>query len=438
MTITEFYNTELVDYASYSTLRMIGSAIDGQKNVHRKVLYTILEKNIKNEIKVSQLNSKVAEFSEYLHGDMSSAISKMAQSYTGSNNVPLLKDEGSFGTRFNNEPSAPRYIYTHGTNDLFQMFNKDDNPILEGQTFEGHKIEPKFYLPSLPVLLLNGSEGMGTGFAQKILPRDKVAIKKYLKYFLEDKNKTNKPFNNLPHYDGFNGTVHQGENPNQFIFKGKVEILNSNKVMITELPVGIELKTYVKTLYKLKDSGVIQNFKDLTNKSYKFEITFLRSVLKNLTEEQVLDKLKLVKTVSENYTAIDENLRVKIFENVNDIFHYYIDVKLRYLAKRKDYMIQKLSDDISLDASKYLFIKGITEDTIAVNKRTKDNIISQLDKIDKIIKKDCTYDYLLNMAIHSLTKERMDKLLQDIKDKKERLDNIKKTSTNEMWLEELK
>src|SRR5574344_2245333 len=123
MKISGFFNNEYVNQSSYDNLRKIASIVDGQKNASRKVLYTVLEKNIKEKIKVSQLGSKVAEFAEYLHGNMDNVIVNLAQDYTGTNNLPLLQKKGNFGTRFAQEASASRYIFTHGSDNLFKLFN---------------------------------------------------------------------------------------------------------------------------------------------------------------------------------------------------------------------------------------------------------------------------------------------------------------------------
>ena len=190
---SKFFNTSYVNYSSYDNIRKIASVIDGQKNAARKCLWFILNKNIdspKKEVKVSQLDSKTAEYTSYLHGSMDGVIVNLGQDYTGTNNINLLSPEGNFGTRMIPEASAPRYIYTYGTKDLFSLINQEDQPILEHQTFEGHQIEPKFLLPSLPVLLINGSEGISSGYAQKILPRDPEKIKEYiLDYLRRPKNR---------------------------------------------------------------------------------------------------------------------------------------------------------------------------------------------------------------------------------------------------------
>ena len=161
------------------------------------------------------------------------------------------------------------------------------------------------------------------------------------------------------------------------------------------------------------------------------------SDLSKMTDEYILQKFKLVKKVSENYTCLDENNRVKVFENAEEILKHYIKIKLEYLQKRKDYQINKLEDDIKLDFSKYTFIKNIVDEKLIINKRKKSDIEKDLEIISNIIKKDNSYDYLLNMNIMSLTEERMEKLLNDIKTKKSDLDKLKETDIKDIWLQEI-
>jgi len=437
MKVSEFYNSDYVDYACYSTLRALASSIDGQKNSGRKILKTVLDKKIVNEIKVSQLASKMAEYTEYLHGDASGPIVTMAQDYIGTNNVSLLHPEGNFGTRFKNEASAPRYIYTYGTDELFQMFNGNDKEILIKQYFEGDEIEPKFYLPSLPVLLINGAQGPATGFAQKILPRSEVEIKKFLSKVLKSGKRPK--FNLDPHYNGFLGTIRQGEESNKWEILGVINRKSASKVDITELPIGYELKKYIKVLDALEDKGFISGYIDKSDDNkFNFEIHFKIADLKKLSDEQLLNKLGLVKKLSENYSAIDEDNKVKVFKDPNEIFWYYYDVKLNYLQKRKDYITQKEIKQLHIDISKYVFIKKIVDEELIINKRKKLDIEKDLEKIDKIIKKDNSYNYLLNMPVLSLSIESLNKLSESIKLKKQEIDIIKGTTISDMWLNDLK
>jgi DNA gyrase/topoisomerase IV subunit A len=150
-----------------------------------------------------------------------------------------------------------------------------------------------------------------------------------------------------------------------------------------------------------------------------------------------MNKLKLIKKVSENYTCIDENNKIVVYESIQEIIDHYIEVKLKSLESRKEHLKAKLEDEIRYDYSKYLFIKMIVENSLVVAKRKKDEIIKDLDKVQDILTKDDSYDYLLNMNILSLTEERMTKLESDIKTKKADLDALIKKSIQQLWTEEI-
>lgn len=432
--ITEFFKNDYVNFASYDNLRKIASIMDGQKNAARKVLYTVLEKNIKDEIKVSQLNSKAAEFAEYIHGSMDGVIVNLAKSYTGTNNLPLLSAEGNFGTRFSNEASASRYIFTYGTNNLFTLFNKDDTSNLIKQYFEGEKIEPRFYVPDLPIILINGAEGMSPGVSQTILPRDPKKISAYIRSYLENKNSR---YKFEPYFEGFTGTVEQGETSRQWVIKGKVKRLSATRVEITEVPIGYDLKKYINELRKLEDKKEIRSFIDRAeDDNFRFEVVMTAKDLSSLTDEQLLEKLKLVKRTSEIYTCISEENKIIDFDGPKEIIHHFIKIKLEYLQKRKDSIIQRIGSEVSVDKNKMKFIEHIVNGSLIINNRKKDEIVKYLES-NNFDKKDDSYDYLLNMNILYLTKERMQKFKSSIKEKEQELKKITNTTTSQMWLEVL-
>jgi len=434
--ISDFLNNELVDYASYDNLRSIASYIDGQKNSSRKILHTVLKKNIKDEIKVAQLANKMAEFTQYLHGDASGVVVTMAQNYVGTNNMPLLAREGNFGTRFKPEASAPRYIYTMKEKYTDSLFNKDDEPILIKQEFEGDEIEPRFYIPTLPILLLNGSMNcMTPGFSQHILPRNPDEIKEYIKLKLNNKDTSNIML--TPYFKGFEGSIRQGAESNKWEILGKFERVGTAGLRVTELPTNWDLKKYTKFLDELIDKKVIKDFKDkCENDNFSFEIRADQKFLK-LPDEKILEKLKLIKKESEQYNAIDENNKMRLFEGVHDILDSFIEIKREYIQKRKDYQLSVLKDKMNIEASKYLFIKHINEGDIVINKKSKQEIIDQLEEYERIIHKDGTYDYLLNMSIYKLTLEEMNKAKESIMTMKEEYKYLSSSSVEDIWLREI-
>lgn len=434
MQLSNFFNSDFVDYASYDNLRKIGSCIDGLKNASRKVIFTVLEKNIKEPIKVSQLANKVAEYAEYLHGSLDGVVVNLGQDFTGTNNVPLLQKKGNFGTRFAQEASAPRYIFTYGSKNLFTLFKKEDLKILKEQMFEGERIEPVFYVPTLPLILVNGSEGVSSGFAQKILPRDPKNIIKYLTNKIQGKRNNKdllKPF-----FNDFKGTVEQGETSFQWLIKGKIERTNKNQITISEIPVGYDLKTYIKVLKTLEDNKVILDWDDLSDKEFKFIVKMNPKDLDKLSEDEILDKLKLVKKVTENLTCLNANNQIQEFQSAEEILDYYFKVKMEYLGKRKDYLVQELKTDLDILNAKITFIKAILDKSLVIEKQPKDKIVKNLEKIITVKVQD-SYDYLLNMPLYSLTLEKIKALTETLKNSKLKLRETQEKTLEIFWLEDL-
>lgn len=434
MQLSNFFNSDFVDYASYDNLRKIGSCIDGLKNASRKVIFTVLEKNIKEPIKVSQLANKVAEYAEYLHGSLDGVVVNLGQDFAGTNNVPLLQKKGNFGTRFAQEASAPRYIFTYGSKNLFTLFKKEDLKILKEQMFEGERIEPVFYVPTLPLILVNGSEGVSSGFAQKILPRNPKNIIKYLTNKIQGKRNNKdllKPF-----FNDFKGTVEQGETSFQWLIKGKIERTNKNQITISEIPVGYDLKTYIKVLKTLEDSKVILDWDDLSDKEFKFIVKMNPKDLDKLSEDEILDKLKLVKKVTENLTCLNANNQIQEFQSAEEILDYYFKVKMEYLGKRKDYLVQELKTDLDILNAKITFIKAILDKSLVIEKQPKDKIVKNLEKIITVKVQD-SYDYLLNMPLYSLTLEKIKALTETLKNSKLKLKETQEKTLENFWLEDL-
>jgi len=436
MKLTDFFNTDYVDHASYDNLRKIASVVDGQKNAARKVLYTIMNKNIHEEIKVSQLDSKAAEFAEYLHGSMASVIVNLAQDHIGTNNIALLQSSGNFGTRFCPEASAPRYIYTYGSDRFFELFDKNDNVNLTAQTFEENNIEPVFYVPNLPLLLVNGSDGLSSGFAQKILPRSVDSITQYIVDFINKKPADVSLL--IPHYDGFMGTIVQGKTSKQWEMSGVAKKIGVNKVEISELPIGYDLRSYLKTLDTLEDKKVIHSYDDKSDQDkFSFIVRINSKDLSKWSHDDIITKLKLRKVVSENYTVIDENNKICVYETIKDVIDHYIRIKMEYMDKRKTSLLSEYSYQIDLAMSKTIFIQSILDDVLRINKRKKKDIVEDLSDIDGIIKVDGDYDYLLNMSIQSLTVERVNVLTKNTNEQKRTKKRLEKTTIEQLWLNDI-
>ena len=436
-TITKFFNEDYITFAGYDNTRKISNICDGLKISQRKVLYTILKNNIdseQKEIKVEQLSAKTSEQTSYLHGanSLNGVAVGLAVKYVGSNNINILEPDGNFGTRFIKESSAPRYIYTYLSDIAKLIFKKEDEAILEKQTFEGQNIEPKTYYPIIPMVLINGVEGLSIGFSSNIAPRNPVQIIEWLEHKLKGK-KYKKEL--LPYYKGYNGTITKEDN--KYISKGKYIKEASTKLIITEIPIKYNLKQYLNILDSLVEKDIIKSYKDYSdNDKFNFEIKVRLDFFNNKTEDDILKSLKLVESITDNLVLLDENGKIKEYNNIEEILEEYYQIRYKIYEKRKLFQLQQIKEQITFNTNKKIFIQAILKNTINI-KDTISNIKKSLEILN-INKIDGSYDYLLNMKISSLTKDKLDELISKI----QIMQNIEKTLQNttieDMWLSELK
>lgn len=440
--ISEYFNTEVCNYASYDNYRKIASIADGQKPSSRKCLYTVLKNNISSPIKVAQLKSKTTEQTEYLHGEQSleGVIVSMAQNFAGSNNVPLFKREGNFGNRLIPAAAAARYIFTCKENYLDALFKKTDEPVLIEQEFEGSIIEPKYYVPIVPLLAINGSIGLTTGFTQKILQRDVNDVIQYIENKLNGKEKNIKL---IPKFTGFKGTVvpQPDKNEGAWTIRGTYKKISSNEIEITDIPVTYTLEDYTEILDKLEEDKMIKEYKDLSDSktgTFRFSIKFYRNGMGfEPDDDDLLYKLKLEVDVTENYTSMDENNKIIECKSIYDVIDHYYDLRLNYYEKRKAWLIKDLTRRLIENVSRYTFINAVIGGEIVIAKKEDDEIIKQLEKFDKIVKINDSYDYLLAMQMRSMTKAHLDKLKEQLLALKAELLRVREMTTVDMWKEDL-
>lgn len=437
MKISNFFDENFSSYANYDSFRSIGSFLDGFKPTARKLIATADTQKINEPMKLSSFVNKMSDLFEYLHGPVAAegVAVGLAQNFTGTNNINLMKPAGSFGTRTIPKSAASRYIKTCKEPIFDKLFNPLDKPILIEQFFEGTKIEPRFYIPIIPMILVNGNEGIGNGFAQKILPRDPKALISFIIKRISDKKTDN---NILPYYRGFKGKINRIENSSYEIF-GCFERVNSTTIHITELPIGYDSEKYNNILARLEDDKVIIDYNDNSvENNFLFEIKVTREFNKK-DDEWIFNKLKLIRRVTENFTCIGENNEIVEFNNEIEIINKFIEVRLDYYNKRKDYLINKIKKELMILGGKYYFIKCILDDIIQINKKTKNDIIKQLELQSCFpFSKLESYDFLLNMPIHSLTKETFNDIKEQIDKKKLELKEITEKTIESMWTEELK
>ncbi len=433
--ITNFLSKEYKEFAMYSIEgRAIPSVIDGFKPTQRKIIH------ISNQVwrtgnektkKVFQLAGVVADQAYYHHGNASleNAIITMAQKFK--NNAPLLEEEGQFGSLRSPQAGAPRYIGTR-LNENFKLLYKDSE-LLEFKEEEGEQIEPKFFLPIIPTVLINGSSGIAVGFASNILNRDVKSIIDCCQKILTDK----KISEVKPSLVGFTGDfIQDSENNKKWFIRGKFIRANTSTVKISELPPSLTYEKYEEILDKLVDDKLIVSYDDNCKDNIDYTIKFTRADLEKLDDDKLVKLLKLEETSTEIYSTLDEFGKLKIFESTTDIIEYFVNFRLTYYHKRKQFLLDKLNRELKILSNRGRFIKAIIDGKLKVNNVAKAQIIEGIESmgIDKI---DDSYDYLLRMPIYSLTKEMYDKLKEDFKIKKEEIAKLESTDPKDMYLDDL-
>lgn len=435
--ISEYFKTNYCDYGSYDNFRKIASIADGNKVSSRKCLYIILKDNIKNPIKVQNFCAEVAKKTNYVHGagSLYGVTVGMAQEFPGTNNIPLLKRKGSFGTRTIQEAAADRYIFTCMEDILPKIFMSEDTPNLQEQIFEGDIIEPKHYVPIIPMLLVNGAIGLTTGFSQKILSRDPKELIKWIKAKLENKKFTGKL---LPYFKGFKGSVSENDTDGSYTIYGSFQKTQGNKIEINDVPIGYDLQSYLKVLDKLVEQKKIKDYDDLSEgNDFHIIVTFWRNQGLDIDKCDIMQELKLTKSVTESYTSLDENNKIVEYKSIEELLEAFYNIRYKYYEKRIQSQIEKLTNQLLINASKYLFIKGIIDGDIVISNKSEEVIIKQLDSIDGIKKIDDSYNYLLNIPCSQLTKEKYMKLKEQIKEDKQKLQEAKKVTVENIWNKDL-
>jgi DNA topoisomerase-2 len=454
----EFINKELIHFSKYDCDRSIPNLMDGLKISLRKILYSAFKKRLTSEIKVAQFSGYVSEHSCYHHGEesLNKAIVGMAQNFIGSNNINLLFPSGQFGSRIKGgqDASSPRYIFTRLEKIARIIFPEQDDNILKYLNDDGTPVEPQFYVPIIPMVLVNGSKGIGTGFSTEIMCYNPTQIIAYIKNKLhKSSSSTINEF--LPYYEGFTGSITKITD-SKFLFKGTYEKMETDKIKVTELPVGYwteDFKELLNDLQNDKDKegkkivpfvkDVYENYTDTT---IEFVITFSKGKVDELEKASGdygcngLEKLlKLYSTSSTtNMNLFNAEDKLTKYDSVEEIIDDYFGIRLGYYNDRKMNLIENLEKELLIMSNKVRYIQEVLVGTIDLRKKKKQEITNLLQgKKYDMMDEDDEYKYLVRMPMDSVSEENVEKLVAEHRSKSAELERIKNTTIEQMWLTEL-
>ena len=398
---TTFIDKELIHFSNADNVRSIPSMVDGLKPGQRKILYACFKRGksiIKNEIKVAQLAGYVSEHSAYHHGEASLAgtIVGMAQTFVGSNNIALLHPAGQFGTRLlgGKDAASPRYIFTKLPALTRLIFHPHDDAILEYLEDDGQKIEPKWYLPILPMVLVNGAEGIGTGWSSSVPNYNPREIVQNLRRMMDD----DAPHPMAPWYRGFNGTITPADARGTYTTYGEVEKSADGKSLhIKELPVKKWTAEYKEGI--LEPMLAAGDGKAVEKGAEKVELvaTDLRehhtdttvSFTLGLTDEAMAagekkgfhKALKLSSTLAtSNMTLFDEQSRIAKYDAAEEVLTAFYTLRLGYYGKRKQYLVDELTAAWTKLDNKMRFVNAVVSGALKIANRKKADLVAQLVK----------------------------------------------------------
>ena len=456
----DFINKEYVLFLNLTNERAIPSLVDGFTSGQRRVMFTCFKCNLHREIDVAQLAASVSDMSAYRHGEMSlkDTIVNLAQNYVGSNNINLLQPIGQFGTRLHggeNSASA-HYTFTALSPLARLIFNPKDDPLFNYLNEDGLKVEPNWYCPIIPTVLVNGAEGTGVGWSTKVLnynPRDIIMnIKKMIK--------NEEPLPLMPHYKNFKGTIKRTNNKS-VMTSGEIALIGDNSIEITELPIGCWTQNYKESVLQVMLDGqepcIADYFEYHTDTTVKFVVKMAPEQLKEATKVGLRNFFKLQKTLSTNLMVLfDENGCIKRYESPTAILKEFFTLRLKYYEKRKNYLEGALlAESLKLDNIARFIMEKI-EGKIKVENLKKAEIVQVLrkatydpdpiNKWKKRILRELGYtidennnnedeegedfDYILS---NFWTTEKKDEILKQQKQKGEELKMLREKSKETLW-----
>lgn len=427
--ISDFVHKDLVNFSLADLKRSIAHVADGLKPSQRKVMYACFQKNLKDEMKVAQLAAYVAEKSAYHHGEVSLAetIVKLANDYTGSNNINLLEPCGQFGTRLmgGKDASQTRYIFTKLTKEARKLFDPKDDAILHYLDDDGRPIEPDFYMPTLPMVLVNGTEGIGTGFSCYVPPFNPSDIKENINRILVGDD----PVQMKPWFRGFKGKVFKDDN-DQWIAEGLWRDTGL-KIKVSELPPGRWTQDYKEYLDTLVEKKVIASY---TNNSTTEDVDF--DIVGYAGKDLVKD-LKMRKTFhTSNMHLFHPTKGIHRYTNPEEILKDFVDLRLEHYKKRKDHLIEVLRKRAEMCGHKSKFVTMVIEGKLVVFKRKKQDLEAEMSTMFPKI--DGSWDYLLNTKTVEYTEERVKSLIDEATQANVDLERMLKTSHVTMWKTDIK
>ncbi|KAF7726958.1 DNA topoisomerase 2 [Apophysomyces ossiformis] len=465
--ISDFVNRELMLFSMADNIRSIPSVVDGFKPGQRKVFYGSIKRGKNSEIKVSQLANYVAGVTQYHHGEASVAatVINMAQDFVGSNNINLLVPAGQFGTRHEGGKAAasPRYLFTRLAKVARYIFHPDDDDILTYLIEENKSIEPNWYIPILPMVLVNGADGIGTGWSTSIPnynPRD--LVDNIIRLMNGEELVPMKPW-----FRGFKGDIIPNGS-GKYTVNGIASITEEGSIKVNELPVRVWTESFKEHLDNMRDPtnkktdiNILDYSNNSTDMAVEFTVELDDANLEKSQEIGLLKVLKLTSSIStNNLVCFDKEGKIKKYNSAEEILKEFYDLRLEYYQKRKEYLIYVLNDEYERLDNKSRFIELVINDQLVYINRKEEDVIADMEKhgLKRMYprkKKNVLateddegdneaadssnngYEYLFTINVRGFTVKKVEELRKQRENKLKELEEVKATSAQAFWKRDL-
>jgi DNA topoisomerase-2 len=442
---SDFVNKELVHFSVYNLERSIPSMCDGLKKSLRKILHCCFKRNLTKEIKVAQLAGYVSEHGAYHHGEVSlqDAIVGMAQTFIGSNNINLLCPNGQFGSRIQGgkDSASARYIHTQLNMPLVSaIFPDDDREVLHYLEDDGIFIEPEYFIPVIPMVLVNGANGIGTGFSTNVPCYNPVDIIRHIRTLMVEGVGT--PLDELvPWYRGHTGKIVNG------VSYGCFHRTDKTKIEVTELPIGVWTDDFKGLLEHKLESGCKQ-LKDYQSHYTETTVNFVLVFF----DEGIVDQLMATHPTNESITNFEHEFKmtnsrplgttnmhlydhegkIKKYDTANDIIRDFYSVRLRMYGVRKAHRITKLRKEMVFLDARIKFILSVISGELTIMNEKKSVIEEHLVR-DEYPTQDDKYDYLIKMSMFNFTYEKKEELVKERNKMRDALVALEDTTEYALW-----
>jgi len=317
--------------------RAIPSIVDGLKPTPRRSLFTTYKYYKTGRVKVSTLAGRAMEFVPTGDSSIAGAVSMMAREWPGSNNFSLFKPTGAVGSRvFDgfNAIAAPRYLSVELSNFAKKYLFIDEEIWEEIPNYDESTNEIKFFIPVLPMCLLNGVQGIAFGVATSILPYHPKDLANIVNKILDKKKNIKEP---MPWYRGFKGTIERTE-ANKFECTGTIERVDKKTWVVTDLPIGMSSDKLLKRLDQLKTDRKIQGYDDQSTDIHRF---IVKTKMNQYSEKKIVALLRLTSRLSQNLNVLDYDKTLLSFKSIVDLMKHFVELRMEAFVFLKNYWIER-------------------------------------------------------------------------------------------------